>query len=164
MPLFALDVVRTELVAIATAVAAATALAAALETALAAATSAAATTAAEFPARGTVLARTRFVDDEVATFVRLAVKGVDGALTFVGAAHGDEPETAGTLGHSVHHQHGFRNGAILSEEFFKSPFRCLEGEVAYIEFHDCWIFVCFGAVAGNQANWGQKVFLNCGKA
>jgi hypothetical protein len=86
--------------------------------------------------RRTFFARPSLVDDKIAPIDVLAVECRDGLLGFFGRAHGHEAKSAGTLTHLVHNEHSFSHGAELSEKFFQSSFRCLEGEIAYIEFHD----------------------------
>jgi hypothetical protein len=76
--------------------------------------------------------RLGFVDREVATVVVLAVKGVNGALAFFGAAHGDESETAGTVRFAIHDEVGFSDSTMLGKKLVEVLFGGLEGKISYV--------------------------------
>lgn len=122
--------------AFAFAIPAATATSTAAATVSAATTAAAAATAAKVPAGRALFTGARLVDDKIPAINLLAVQSFDRLLGFLGAAHGDKTETAWTMGHFVHHQHGLCNSAEWREKFLKCSFRGLEGKITDIEFHD----------------------------
>jgi hypothetical protein len=110
-------------------------------TGTAAGTTAAATAAAGVFATGTArFHRFGFVNGQVAAVMVLAVKGVDGALAFFGAAHGDKTETAGAAGFPIHDQVGFSDSAILSEKLVQVLVGGLEGKISYVQFHTILFF------------------------
>ena len=88
-------------------------------------TTAAAATAASFHRLG-------FVDRQVTTVVVLAVKSVDGALAFFGAAHGDKSETAGAVRFAIHDQVGFSDSTVLGKKLAEVLFGGLEGKISYV--------------------------------
>ena len=81
-----------------------------------------------------------FVDGQVTSVMVLAMKGVDGALAFFGAAHGDKTEAAGAAGFPIHDQVGFSDGAVLSEKLVQVLFGGLEGKISYVQFHTILFF------------------------
>ena len=97
-------------------------------------TAAAAGTAAarEFATRTARFHRLGFVDGQVTTVVILAMQGVDGALAFFGAAHGDESKTAGAARFAIHDHVGFRHGAMLSEKLVQVLLGGLEGKISHV--------------------------------
>ncbi len=62
----------------------------------------------------------------------LAMEGFDGAIAFVGAAHGDKSEAAGAVRFAIHDQVGFSDSAMLSEKLFEVLFGGLEGKISYV--------------------------------
>ncbi len=116
--------------------AAAAATTAAISTATAAvfttrSTATATTTAA---AGRTIFTRTSHVDRKGATIELLTVQSVNCFLCFVGAAHGDETETARTAAHAIHHQVGFHNGAVCGKRVGKVVFSGVEGKISNKQF------------------------------
>ena len=55
-------------------------------------------------------------------------------LSFVGAAHGDETETAGTVGHAIHHEVRFGHGAERRKRVVQVVFSGVEGKISYEQF------------------------------
>ena len=55
------------------------------------------------------------------------------------AAGGDEGETAGAAAHAVHHQVGFKDGAMIGESVLKIVFGGVEGKISNVQFitHVC---------------------------
>ena len=56
-----------------------------------------------------------------------------------------KPNPRGRWSHLVHDEHGF--GSLVpnwAKKFFERSFRCLEGEITYIEFHDIAIWFLWG--------------------
>ena len=92
--------------------------------------------AAKIFARWTIVTGPGFIDHEIAAIDILAVERLDGFLSFFLAAHRNKPKTARALGCAVHHEESLGDGSERGEQFFKRSFRRLEGEIAYIEFHD----------------------------
>jgi hypothetical protein len=76
--------------------------------------------------------RLGFVHGQITSAVILAMQSVDGALAFFGAAHGDEPETAGAAGFTIHDHVGFGNGTVLSEKLVQILLGGLEGKIPYV--------------------------------
>jgi hypothetical protein len=75
-------------------------------------TTAAATTATTATA---LFFRTGFIDGEIAAFEICPVKALNSLLCFLGGAHGDKGETAGTPAKAVNHEVGFDDSAVLCE-------------------------------------------------
>ncbi len=96
------------------------------------------TSSAEFTARGTFLAGPGFAHRDGAAVEGFAIEFLNGALAFLGGAHGDKGKSAGTLCGAIQHQMGIRDRADSGEKFFQSSLGCLEGEVADIQFHIQW--------------------------
>src|SRR6266853_3309687 len=82
---------------------------------LVAITTAAAVFTTTAAAAGALFARLGDIDREGAAIQLLAVQGVNGLLSFLGGAHGDESEAAGAAGHAIHHQVGFGDRAMRRE-------------------------------------------------
>jgi hypothetical protein len=98
----------------------------------------AASTTAEIPARGAFFAGAGFADRNGAAVEGFAIKFFNGALTFLGGAHGDKGKTARTLRGAIENEMGVRDRADSGKKFFQRSFRGLEGEVADIQFHIQW--------------------------
>ena len=62
----------------------------------------------------------------------LAMQGFDGAIAFVGAAHGDESEATRAAGFAIHDHVGFSDSAVLREERVEVLFGGLEGKISYV--------------------------------
>ena len=75
---------------------------------------------------------TGFIDGQITTIVVLAMEGVDGLLAFFSAAHGDETETAGAVGFTVHDEVGLGDGAVFGEEGVEVLFGGLEGKISHV--------------------------------
>jgi hypothetical protein len=97
--------------------------------------------AAEVTARSAGFHWTGFIDGQFTTIVGLAIEGVDGALAFFCAAHGDETKAAGALGFTVEDQMGLGNGAVIGEEVAQGGLGGLEGKISYVEFHTIILFL-----------------------
>ena len=91
-------------------------------------------TAAATTAGGTLLARTRDVDRQIATIHRGAVKGFDGLLRFFGGTHRDEAEPAWAAANAVNHQVRFHDGAVRSEHILEIILRGVEGKISDKQF------------------------------
>ena len=128
------------LVATATATAAATT--AAISTTTAVFTTRSTATAAAPAAGRTIFTRTSHVDRKGATVELVTVQSVNGFLRFVGAAHGDETETARTAAHAVHHQVSFHNGAVCGKRVGKIVFSGVEGKISNKQFCAHVMFNC----------------------
>jgi len=120
------------------AIAAETAATTATETTAATTTTAEATTAATpteaaATARRTLLARTRDVDRQRTVLELVTVKLLDGLLGFIGAAHRDEGEAAGTTGKLVEDDLDDADGADLAEQGLEVLRGAGEGEVPHVE-------------------------------
>jgi len=76
-----------------------------------------------------------FVDRQFAAVVALAMQGIDGALAFVVAAHGDEAKAARAIGFTVHDQAAIGDGAMLSEKLVEVLLGGLEGKISHVQFH-----------------------------
>jgi hypothetical protein len=125
----------------ATAIAAAATVSAATTAAITTVSAAATTTTATTVSTATTAAAfalfhgTRFIDGEGPAIDFLSVKFGDGRLGFLGGAHFDKAETAGTTGDAViDHLHP-GDIARLGKEIGQVVFRHAEGQVAHIEFY-----------------------------
>ena len=107
------------------------------------ATTALATTSA---ATAKVTARTGFWRTSLRHGDRTSVKGLavqilDRTLAFFGRAHRHEAKATRTLGDAIQDEMSIRHGTDASEEFFELPFRGLEGQITYIQFHILFIWI-----------------------
>ena len=105
-------------------------------TATAAAAEVATTTAAATAtaARRTLFARLGNVDSDCTAVDLAAVEGLNGLLSFLGGAHGDETESAGTTAHAVHHQVGFHDSAVCRKGVLQVVFSGVEGKISNKQF------------------------------
>jgi len=120
--------IKKRLVALATFAAATATTAAELATraTVATATEAAAATTAG----GALFTRPGNVDSERTAIEIGAVQRLDGFLSFLRGAHGDEPKAAGAAGHAVHHQVGLENRAVGGKRVLEIVFSGFEGKVS----------------------------------
>jgi hypothetical protein len=91
-----------------------------------------ATSARKVTARAARFHRLGFVDGQVTAIMVLAMKRINGALAFFGAAHGDKTKTAGAVGFAIHDQVGFSDSAVLSEKLVQVLFGGLEGKISHV--------------------------------
>jgi hypothetical protein len=103
-------------------------------TAAAPTTAAAAAISAATTATRTLFARAGFVDGQRPAIERLAMELRDRRLRIGIIAHGDECKSARLAGELVLHQQHFRYRSRLREIILKVRLRCIEGEVAHVEF------------------------------
>jgi hypothetical protein len=85
--------------------------------------------------RRTVLARTCLVDRQVSALKVLAFKGCDGCVAFLGIAHGDKAESAGTTGFTISDESDLCRLAVLGEEIPEILIGGVKGKITYVEFH-----------------------------
>ena len=83
----------------------------------------------------TILAGAGFVDGQVAALEVLALECRDGCVAFLGVAHGDKAESAGTAGFTVGDQGDLGRFAVLGEEIAQILVGGVKGQIAYVEFH-----------------------------
>jgi hypothetical protein len=88
--------------------------------------------------------RLGFVDRQVTAVVVLAMEFLDGALAFLGAAHGHETEAARAVCFTIHDEVGFFDSSALREKLVEVLFGGLEGKISYVQFHTVILFSVFG--------------------
>ena len=89
-----------------------------------------------------LFARPGHVDGEGAAINLLAVQGGNGLLRFLGAAHGDEREAAGAIGHAIHHQVGFGDRAMRGKRVLQAVLGGGVGKISYVQFITHVMFYC----------------------
>jgi hypothetical protein len=91
-------------------------------------------TAAAAAAGRTVFAGTRDVNGQSATAQLRAIQGVNGLLSLLGGAHGDETKAAGTTRGAIHHQVGFGYGAVGGKRVLEFVLSGVKGKIPNEQF------------------------------
>jgi len=90
---------------------------------------AAAVISAAISPTGALGLRLGLINGQIATVQVRAVEGVDGFLSLVRRAHGDETEAAGPASLAIRHEIGLKDGAVGREGVLQRVFGGFEGKI-----------------------------------